>query len=851
MNRPSPHTGPLRTTCRRLPAACLGATLLLVAGVPGRASVDFQDQVLPVLKENCLPCHDRHTRTSGFSVESLDSVLAGGARHGAAVMPGAPEQSPLIKVLRGQIEPRMPLGRAFSEDRIQLIEQWIGGLSATPRTNSPAEPYWAYVKPAAGPPPEAKDSPWIRNGIDSFILKRLQEEGLSPAPPASRRTLIRRLFFDLLGVPPEPAEVEAFADDPSPNAYEALVDRLLADPRYGERWGRHWLDLARYSDTNGYEGDPEYYHTWRYRDYVIDAFNGDKPYDLFVKEQLAGDEFFEMMSAGALPPPDPESVVALTFLRLAPFTEPRGEEDRHVLLSEMTSTVGSVFLGLTVGCAQCHDHKYDLLPTRDFYRLKAFFAAVQIDPPRPGDIQQLGGPQPASFVNPARKERWDRERAALEQQLQTTEKSFALFYEPLLERLKAYRMEAARDRLASPEPEPPTFKDLKKAIRDDQGYRKFSIEEHRQFTDFRHRVLRLKNAVERRKPLAMSLRNADGPPYGPNVSTTYVLERGHWNRKGEPVEPGFPSAIEGHSQPAPIDLDPFGRYPTRGRRLALAKWIASPENPLTARVMVNRLWQWHFGRGIVDTPSDFGKNGAAPTHPRLLDWLAGELVERNWSLKAMHRLMVTSGAYRRSSLHSDPDATRIDPQNRYLWRFQRRRLEGEAVRDSILTASGRLNGDRGGPPVFPPLPPGLDEAQKVQGTNTWEPMPGPRGRKRSVYIFQRRSLSMPLMETFDAPVPNASCARRETSVSVLQALTMYDGEFVNQEARHFAERVKREGGAGSASRIRQAFQIALGRDPRPEETARASQLLEESPSGDGLTALCRVLLNSNEFVYID
>ena len=851
MERPSLHSSLFGATLRRWPRCCLGATLLLLACLPARAAVDFQDQVLPVLQENCLPCHDRHTRTSGFSVESLDSVLAGGARHGAAVMPGTPEQSPLIKVLRGEIEPRMPLGRPFAEDWIRLIEQWIGGLAATPRTDSPAEPYWAYVNPAAGPPPEIKDPPWIRNGIDSFILKRLQEEGLSPAPSASRRTLIRRLFFDLLGVPPEPAEAEAFADDPSPNAYEALVDRLLADPRYGERWGRHWLDLARYSDTNGYEGDPEYYHTWRYRDYVIDAFNADKPYDLFVKEQLAGDEFFEMMSAGALPPPDPESVVALTFLRLAPFTEPRGEEDRHVLLSEMTSTVGSVFLGLTVGCAQCHDHKYDLLPTRDFYRLKAFFATVQIDPPRPGDIQQLGGPQPASFVNPARKERWGRERAALEQQLQTTEKSFALFYEPLLERLKAFRLEAARDRLASPEPEPPTFKDLKKAIRDDQGYRKFSMEEHRRFTDFRHRVLRLKNAVERRKPLAMSLRNADGPPYGPNVSTTYVLERGHWNRKGEPVEPGFPSAIEGHSRPAPIDLDPFGRYPTRGRRLALAKWIASPENPLTARVMVNRLWHWHFGRGIVDTPSDFGKNGAAPTHPRLLDWLAHELVKQNWSLKAMHRLLVTSGAYRQSSLHSDPDAARIDPQNRYLWRFRRKRLEGEAVRDSILTASGRLNGDRGGPPVFPPLPRGLDDAQKVQGTNTWETMSGPRGRKRSVYIFQRRSLSMPLMETFDAPVPNASCARRETSVSVLQALTMYDGEFVNEEARHFAERVRREGGAGPASRIRQAFRTALGRDPRPEETAQARRLLKESPTGDGLTALCRVLLNSNEFVYID
>ena len=851
MNQPLPQSGLFRTACRKLPKACLGLHLFLIIGVPAHSAVDFENRILPILQAKCFPCHDRHTRTSGFSVENLESVLVGGARHGAAVKPGVPGQSPLIKLLRGKIQPQMPLGQTFSEDHIQLIKQWIGELSAVPQENKSLEPYWIYVKPATVPPPEVTHSSWIQNGIDPFILDRLEEEGLSPATPASRRILIRRVFFDLLGLPPEPAEVEAFVSNPSTTAYEALVDRLLADPRYGERWGRHWLDLARYADTNGYEGDPEYYHTWRYRDYVIDAFNADKPYNQFVKEQLAGDEFFEMMSAGALPPPDPAMVVALTFLRLAPFTEPRGEEDRHVLLSEMTSPVGSVFLGLTVGCAQCHDHKYDPLPTRDFYRLKAFFAAVQIDPPRPGDIQQLGGPQFASFVNPVRKRRWDRERAESEQRLQNTEKAFALFFEPLLERLRTNRMQSNRDQLTAPEAAPPTFKDLKKAIRDDQDYRKFSFEEHQRFSDFNHRIRRLKNAIERRKPLAMSLRNADGPPYGPNVSTTHVLERGQWNRKGEVVKPGFPSAIMGHSQPAQINLDPFHRYPTRGRRLALAEWIASPENPLTARVIVNRLWQWHFGQGIVDTPSDFGKNGAPPTHPRLLDWLASELVKRNWSLKAIHRLMVTSGTYRQSSLRFYPKAAGIDPQNRYLWRFKRHRLEGEAVRDSILTASGRLNGDSGGPPIFPPLPRGLDESQKVQGTNTWETMIGLQSRKRSVYIFQRRSLSMPLLETFDAPVPNASCARRETSISVLQALTMYDGEFVNEEARHFAERVKHESGITPVSWIRRAFQIALGRAPLPDETIQAQRLLEESRSGNGLTALCRVLLNSNEFVYID
>ncbi len=836
---------------RMAPAGCTFLAVLWLAPGPMRAAVDFEDEVLPILQENCRPCHDRHTRTSGFSVANLEAVLSGGARHGTAVKQGLPQRSPLMKVLRGEIKPQMPLGKTLPGEQLELIEQWIRELPAETQVRSKAEKYWAYVKPARRQPPAVNNVSWSHNGIDRFILQRLEKEGLSAAPQAPRRTLIRRLFFDLLGVPPEPAEVDAFVGHPSPTAYEELVDRLLADPRYGERWGRHWLDLARYADTNGYEGDPEYYHTWRYRDYVIDAFNDDTPYDRFVKEQLAGDEFFEMMSAGALPPPDPAMVVALTFLRLAPFTEPRGEKDRHVLLSEITSTVGSVFLGLTVGCAQCHDHKYDLLPIRDFYRLKAFFATVQIDPPRPGDIQQLGGPQPANFSKPIRKERWDRERAQSEKQLQIADKDFVKFYEPLLERLRAERLAATRDRLASVEPKPLTLKDLKKAVRDDQQHQTFTFEERQQFWDFSHRVLRLRNAIERRKPLAMSLRNADGPPYGPNVSTTYVLQRGQWNSQGEPVEPGFPSAIAGHSNPARIDLDPFLRYPTRGRRLALAEWITSPENPLTARVMVNRLWQWHFGRGIVKTPSDFGKNGASPTHPELLDWLAQQLVDRNWSLKAMHRLMVTSSTYRQSSRHGNSKANRLDPQNRLLWRFRKKRLEGEAVRDSILTVSGRLNRDRGGPPVFPPLPQGLDEAQKVQGTNTWETTPGPQGRKRSIYTFQRRSLTMPLLETFDAPVLNASCARRETSVSVLQALTMYDGEFVNEEARHFADRVYRESGADHASQIRRAFRIAMGRGPRPDEIKQSRRLFQNGRSTQGLVGLCRVLLNSNEFIYVD
>lgn len=834
----------------RFLAGCTIVAILLIFRIPVQAAVDFEDQVLPILQASCLPCHDQYTKTSGFSVKDLTAILSGGARLGAAIKPGTPDQSPLMKVLRGTIQPQMPLGGALPGNQISIIERWIKELS--PQTQAAdSGKYWAFVKPISQQPPVVKQSPWVSNGIDRFVLHHLEKEALSPAPQAARETLVRRLFFDLVGLPPTPEEVTAFINDSSPSAYEELVDRLLADPRYGERWGRHWLDLARYADTNGYEGDPEYYHTWRYRDYVIDAFNDDKPYDLFIKEQLAGDEFSEMMTAGDLPPPEPEKVVALTFLRLAPFTEPRGEEDRHVLLGEMTSTVGSVFLGLTVGCAQCHDHKYDPLPTRDFYRLKAFFATIQIDPPRPGDIQRLGGPQPAAFFKPAQKAWVDRERSNYEKRLRNEEKTFAAFYKPLLQRLKVERMKTRRDGLAPTEKDPLALKDLKRAVRDDYSNKRFSAQERERFWDLSQRVLRLKNSIERIKPLAMSLRNADGPPYGPNVSTTYVLERGHWNRRGEPVEPGFLSAIVGNSKPAKIELDPFRAYPTRGRRLALAKWLASPENPLTSRVMANRLWQYHFGRGIVETPSNFGKNGSPPTHPELLDWLANQLVEKNWSLKAIHRLMVTSNTYRQSSLKTNPNASRVDPRNRLLWRFRRTRLEAESIRDSILAVSGRLNNQQGGPPVFPPLPRGLDEAQKVQGINTWETTDGSEGRRRTIYVFQRRSLSMPLLENFDGPVLDASCARRETSISALQALTMYGGEFVNEEAQYFAARVLREGGPDLASQIRRSFQIALGRNPRPIEVKKSRRLFQRGGSAKGLVGLCRVLLNSNEFIYVD
>ena len=710
-----------------------------------------------------------------------------------------------------------------------------------------------------------RNQEWGRNGIDNFILSKLEEEGLEPAIEADRRVLIRRLYFDLLGVPPPWKQVKAFVADTSPNAYQQLVDRLLDDPRYGERWARLWLDLARFADSNGYEGDPEYYHTWRYRDYVIDAFNDDKPYDQFIKEQIAGNEFAVVRGAGVLPPPDPEKVVAMTFLRLAPFTEPRGERSRHELLTEMTSTVGSVFLGLTVGCAQCHDHKYDPIPTDDFYRMKAFFATVQIAPARPGDVQQIGGPQPAAFYRPGEKDWADDARAKYHEELDKLQTQFSEFNQPLIERLTAIRKETTGNLDRSPNPEQdrrtdaePTADDLSKAFQEQRENpnkkQHFSAQEETQFRGFKKRILRLKNAILRVEASAMSVSTADGPPYGPSVPETYVLTRGQWDNPGRGVKPGFLRAIEGHANPADlVKVDRYQRHPGHGRRMTLANWIASPENPLTARVMVNRLWQHRFGRGIVESSSDFGKNGALPTHPALLDWLALRFVDAKWSIKAMQRLMVTSSTYRQSSREADPKAAQADPDNRLLSRFPRQRLEGEAIRDSVLVVSGRLNSNRGGPPIFPPLPEGLeDELLNFDDFNAWETSHGSSGRRRSIYVFQRRSLSLPLLQTFDAPVLTASCERRRNSITPLQALSMYDGNFVSTEARHCADRVRRESSPDVGEQIQRAFQIALGRNPDPTELERVRDFYGSTDSQQQASAgLCRVLLNSNEFVYVD
>ncbi len=685
---------------------------------------------------------------------------------------------------------------------------------------------WPYYVPQQHEPPTTKATGWAINEIDQFVLSKLEQHQIRPAPAASRRTLVRRLYLDLIGLPPSPDELRQFLDDESPDAYSKLVDRLLDDERYGERWARHWLDLARYADTAGYEGDPDLPHAWRYRDYVIDAFNHDKPYDLFIKEQIAGDEFKEIMGAGELPLAAPEQVVALTFLRLAPFTEPRGDETRHEMLSEMTSTVGSVFLGLTVGCAKCHDHKHDDIPTADFYRLKAFFATVQIPPPERGDIYQIGGPIDADFYRPDEKDWAAQKRDEVNRRIDETKKQLEQLRETIAKRLNAD--EKVEDILRG----------------DDE---RVTAEERERFEYLQTQPRFLKQDLKRLQPVAMSLRHSFGPPYEPGVPVSRVMERGEYDNPGEIVEPGFLSAITGNQDPAPIRFDPFKRWPTRSRRMALANWIANAKNPMTSRVMVNRLWHWHFGQGLVRTPSDFGELSGGPSHPQLLDWLALKFIEDGWSIKAMHRLMVNSATYRQASAHENQRASEIDPDNRLLWRFNRKRLDAEAIRDSVLLVSGRLNDDKYGLPIFPPLPGDVAEAVKYNETK-WNTQSGDEGRRRSLYIYQQRTLTMPLMQTFDSLVCEESRPLRRASVTPLQALAMMNGEFLNEEAKHFAQRVAADT-PDVKRQIHRAFEIAFCRPPAGDELTRMSKLVEAS--GAGLTSLCRVLLNASEFIYVD
>jgi hypothetical protein len=728
--------------------------------------------------------------------------------------------------------------------------------------------WWAFQPVTSPASPSVKNRAWVKTPIDAFVLAQLEAKNLKPNPSADRITLLRRVTLDLTGLPPGEDEVQQFLKDSSPTAWEKVVDRLLASPRYGERWGRHWLDLARYADSDGFKADATRPNIWRYRDYVINAFNHDKPYDRFVREQIAGDELY---------PGDPEALVAMGFNRhWIDETNAAGLlTRRQETLDDITNVTGATFLGLTFGCARCHDHKYDPILHKDYYRLQAFFANTSFgDGPLP--IKDLA----TRRVHEEQKAQWEEKtkgiRAEMSVILEPLRKSkvdggIKTFEDEVQEAIvmdasKRNAFQQMMYHTAEPritfdeEPDARTLRGLK----GDNGTR---------YTELKKRLAEFDSLKPAPQPLGQFMVDI-----GPTAPPTYTLKNGNVQAKGEEVQPGFLSILD----PGDARItQPVGLNST-GRRTALAAWLTDAGNPLTARVMVNRIWHYHFGTGIVATPGDFGRMGARPSHPELLDYLAAYFVENGWSMKKVHRLILLSNTYQQSSDHQ-AQAAEADPDNKLLWRYNRRRMEAEAVRDSMLFVSGLLNPQMGGPGVFPPVPAGvLTELSATAAAGGWKTDKDPaQANRRSVYIFVRRNLRYPMLQEFDSANTFESAHVRTNTVTPAQSLDLLNNDLVLDWARAFAGRVLGDSGprANAGEQIGRAFRLAYGRDASVEEHTTAAAFLDaqapilasrfagadttrpplptKTPEGTdparaaAFVDLCQMLLASNEFLYLN
>jgi len=947
----------------------------------------YEKEVLPILTDNCFKCHGGEAKVKGgLNFTTREGLIKGGDL-GSAIDFKAPEKSLLLAMISYKDDDhQMPPKAKLPQDKIDVLVKWVKMGSPYPADKTTAAPthaegpikiddaarnWWAYRK-LQRPKTPAINSPWVRNPIDAFILDKLQANKLKPVVPATKVALLRRAYFDLIGLPPTPAEVDAFLSDSSPKAFENVIDKLLAMPQYGEKWGRHWLDLVRYAETNGYERDGTKPFAWRYRDYVINAFNQDKPYDQFLREQLAGDELDVVTT---------ETITATGYFRLGIWDDEPADrpQARYDVLDDIVSTTSQVMLGMTVGCARCHDHKKDPIPQKDYYRLLAFF----------GDVTDYGNGPTVEVATPEAAAAAEKEEAGRRARTQQVRNEIAAIEEVFVkaaakaglkvdEKLAAQprttRVLAADAREKGEEWRYTTkapegmwqaqsyddskwqrgeagfgvrgtpgavvrtewktdgiwlrrafgLKDLPSALtlrvhHDEDVVVYLNGKQVAKLTGYTRDYISLPldvkpsdvvhigsniiavhckhtgggqyidvGIVDRDEPMTVTslikeqgeklltkeqlaaytaltkeaeqLRKAPPPAKGMPVlavsergqGPTHVLIRGSVHAKGDEVKPGFPLVL-GFADPV-IAKERTSRS-TSGRRRILAEWITSKDNQITPRAMANRLWQHHFGRGLARSSNDFGQLGEKPTHPELLDWLASEFVAQGWSMKKMHRLIMLSSVYQMAS-SDDGDGLRLDPGNDLFWRYDMRRLTAEEFRDSILAANGSLNLKMGGPSIYTEVPDSVLQTSS-QPKNVWGKSPPAEQSRRSVYIFVKRSLVEPILSAFDLADTDSSCAVRFATTVPTQSLSTLNSDFFNKNAALFAERLKKEGGPKIEEQVKLGLRLVTGRAPTAGEVARCVTLYTDLQTKDGIAAekaldyVCLVLLNLNEFVYLD
>ncbi|MBM3795133.1 MAG: DUF1553 domain-containing protein [Acidobacteria bacterium] len=771
------------------------------------APPDFDREIRPLLARRCLACHGPTMQKSHLRLDQRASVLKGGESGVPAVEPGRSAASLLVRYVEGT-DPKFvmpPQGPRLTAVEVDLLKRWIdagapypANADASPAAPDPRRAHWAFQSVRQPAVPGVKDKSWVRTPIDAFVLAKLEARGWRPNPPAAPAQLQRRMYFDITGLPPSLPEQRAFRGD-----LDAEAARLLASPAYGERWARHWLDLVRYADTNAYERDALKPQVWKYRDWVIRALNEDKPFDRFAIEQLAGDE---------LPDSDAGTLLATGYHRLGPWDdEPANpEEDRFDQLDDIISTTSQAFLGLTLGCARCHNHKFEPLLTRDYYSMLAVFNGLE----RPRkDRTELDSPiGPRAVVGRA---------AAMETRIDTLRAGFRLQW---LRGSESKLPAAAREAFLTPGNM--RTEEQRKLVKDNQK----TLDAELKAAPVETEIAAIRDELEQTPRGYFMVERSAVPP------KTHILIRGKAGALGPGVEPAAPEIV------AAKPLRPEAGS-TSGRRLAFAKWMTSRENPLTARVIVNRVWQWHFGEGLVRTPSDFGVMGDKPEHPELLDWLAAWFMDNGWSLKKLHTLILSSNTYRMAKT-SNAEYAAADPENRLWWRFPYRRLEAEALLDSTLAVSGQLNRELYGPQVWPAIQKEALEGSSDPG-KIWQPFDEKKASRRAIYYIVKRSLMVPLMEALDFCDTARTSARRLNTAVAPQALQLFNGGFVNRQASHFAARIRSEAGADPAAQVRHAWQLALAREPNAAETGKMLAFLR----GSSLEELARVVLNLNEFAY--